>query len=206
MPDTGASKSLTNTQFAEKCSLLMSPTEPTILKQAGGTTLPVSGSTTFSATLANVTTIITAIVADKLHKNLLISWQDFIQLNVINPNFSAQIGETGFSTPSEDFHNIRDKLVGQFQDTLSDDLSPDPMEIPGKAMPIYLQDNAIPSKISIAFIVPLPKQRLATKVILDLLHKQVITKVTKPTQWWAPGFFVPKPNGTTVCLVTDYTN
>ena len=52
---------------------------------------------------------------------------------------------------------------------------------------------------------PLRMQRAATQAILDLLKKQVITKVNKPTPWCVPGFFVPKPNGTFVHLVTDYT-
>ena len=79
------------------------------------------------------------------------------------------------------------------------------MEIPDKAMHIYLQPNAVPNQISIARLVPLPMQCAATQVIHDLLKKQVITKVNKPTPWCAPGFFVPKPNGTSVRLVTDYT-
>lgn len=40
---------------------------------------------------------------------------------------------------------------------LCDSLSPDPMEIPGKAMHIYLQPKAIPSQISIAGLIPLAK-------------------------------------------------
>ena len=79
------------------------------------------------------------------------------------------------------------------------------MSIPVKAMHIYLQPNAIPSQISIARLVSLCMQRAATQVITDLLKKQVIIKVNKPTQWCASGFFVPKPNGTYVRLVTDYT-
>ena len=79
------------------------------------------------------------------------------------------------------------------------------MEIPGKSMHIYLQPNAVPNTISIARLVPLRMQRAANQVISDLLKKQVITKVNKPTPWCDPGFFVPKPNGTSVRLVTDYT-
>ena len=78
------------------------------------------------------------------------------------------------------------------------------MEIPGKAMHIYLQPNAIPNTISIARLVPLCLQSASTQVISDLLKKQVITNVYKPTSWCAPGFFVPKPNGTLVRLLTDY--
>ena len=79
------------------------------------------------------------------------------------------------------------------------------MESPGKAMHIYLQPNAIPNQISIARLVPLHMQCSATQVINDLLEKQVITKVNQPTPWCAPGFFVQKPNGTAVRLVTNYT-
>ena len=79
------------------------------------------------------------------------------------------------------------------------------MEIPGKSMHIYLQTNAVPSTISIARLVPLRMQRAATQVTSDLVKKQVITNVNKPTPWCAPGFFVPKPSGTSVRLVTDYT-
>ena len=97
------------------------------------------------------------------------------------------------------------KIINKFQETLSDDLNPNPMEIPGKSMHIYLQPNAIPNTISIARLVPLWMQSAANQVITDLLKKQVITKVNKPTPWCAPGFFVPKPNWTSVHLVTDYT-
>ena len=72
-------------------------------------------------------------------------------------------------------------------------------------MHIYLQPNAVPNQISIARLVPLRMQLAATQVISDLLIKQVKTKVNMPTPWCAPGFFVPKPNGTSVRLVTDYT-
>ena len=140
-----------------------------------------------------------------LHKNLLISSQDLIALLVINSNFPKQLDDTACSASSENFNDLREKIVYQFQDTLSGDLSPDPMEILGKAMHIYLQPNAVPSQILIARLLPLHMQQAATQVSSDLLWKQVITKVNKPSQWCTPGFFIPKPNGTTVRLVTDYT-
>lgn len=126
-------------------------------------------------------------------------------LRVINSNFPAQLINTACSVDSENLNELRDKVINQFQDTLSNDLSPNPMEITDKAMHMYLQPNAIHSQISIAQLIPLLMQRGATQVITYLLHKQVITKVNKPTQWGAPGFFVSKPNGTTVHLVTYYT-
>ena len=180
------------------------PLAPTILRQAGGTTLPVCCFTIFDATLNNLSTSIRAIIASKLHKNLLISWQDLISLKVINKNFPSQIQEV-HSVQQVQFDSTRARIFDKFQETLSDDLNPKPMEIPGKSMHIYLQPNAVPNTISISHLIPLRMQRVATQVISGLLKKQVITKVNKPTPWCAPGFFVPKPNGTSVRLVTDYT-
>ena len=93
LPDTGASKSLINEQFAIQCGLKILHLAPTILHQAGGSTLPVCGYTVFEASLNNLVTSIRSIVVKKLHKNLLISWQDIISLKVINENFPAQIQE-----------------------------------------------------------------------------------------------------------------
>ena len=161
---------------------------PTILRQAGGSTLPVCGFTIFDAILNNVSASICAIVVTKLHKNLLISWQDLISLKVINEKFPAQIQEV-HSAEQELFESTRLNIISKFQETLSDDLNPNPIEIPGKSMHIYLQPNAVPNTISIARLIPLRMQRAANQVITDLLKKQVITKVNKPTPWCAPGFF-----------------
>lgn len=140
-----------------------------MLCQAGGTTLPVSGSANFSTTLNSITITIKAIVVKDLHKNLLISWQDLIALLVINSNFPKQLDDTACSASSENFNDLREKIVYQFQDTLSGDLSPDPMEILGKAMHIYLQPNAVPSQILIARLLPLHMQQAAAQVSSDLL-------------------------------------
>ena len=166
--------------------------------------MPVCDFTIFDATLNNFGTSIRAIVVTELHKNLLISWQDLISLKVINENFPAQIQEV-HSVEQDQFESTRIRIINRFQETLSDDLSSNPMEIPGKSMHIYVQPNAVPNTISIARLVPLRMQCAANQVISDLLKKQVITKVNKPTPWCTPGFFVPKPNGTSVRLVTDYT-
>ena len=140
------------------------PLAPTILRQAGGTSLTVCGFTTFEATLNNVSTSICAIVVSKLHKNLLISWQDLISLQVINKNFPAQLQEV-HSVQQEQFNSTRAQIIDKFQDIFSDDLNPKPMEIPGKSMHIYLQQNAVPNTISIARLVPLSMQGAATQVI-----------------------------------------
>ena len=76
---------------------------PTILQQAGGSTLPVSGYTTFGATLQDVCTPIKAVVVSNLHKNLLISWQDLIALQMINKKFPAQLSKQACSVTQDNF-------------------------------------------------------------------------------------------------------
>ena len=122
---------------------------PTILRQAGGSTLPVCGYTVFEASLNNTVTSIRAVVVTKLHKNLLISWQDLISLKVINENFPTQI-QVVHAAEQELYESSRLHIINKFQETLSDDLNPNPMEIPGKSMHIYLQPIAVPNSISIA--------------------------------------------------------
>ena len=91
---------------------------------------------------------------------------------------AAQIQEV-HAAEQELYESSRIQIINKFQETLSDDLNPNPMEIPGKSMHIYLQPNAVPNSISIAKLVPLCMQRAANQVISDLLKKQVITKVNK---------------------------
>ena len=174
LPDTGASKMLIN-EYARKCGLSIFPLAPIILRQAGGSALPVSGYTKFDATLQDVCSLIKAIVVTNLHKNLLISRQDLIALQVIYKKNPAQLSKQACSVTQDNFDFLKANIIARYQETLSDDLNPDLMEMTGNAMHIYLQPNAVPSQISITRLVPLRMQHAASQVIADLLKKQVIT-------------------------------
>ena len=111
---------------------------PTISRQPGCSTLPVSGYTTFDATLQDVCTPIKAIVVTNLHKNLLISWQDLIAVRVINKKNPAKLSQQARSVTQDNFESLKANIITRYQETLSDDLNPESMEIPVKAMHIYL--------------------------------------------------------------------
>ena len=119
LPDTGASKTLINEVFAQKCSLPISPIAPTILRQAGGYTLPVSGYTSFTATLQDICTPIKAIVVKNLNKNLLISWQDLIALKVINKNFHAKLNKQACSVTHDNFDSLKANIITKFPEPTS---------------------------------------------------------------------------------------
>ena len=98
----------------EKCGLRILPLAPTILGQAGGSNLPVSGYTTFDATLQDVCTPIRAIVVSNLHKNLFISWQDLIAQRVINKNFPAQLREQACLVTPDKFESLKANIVTRY--------------------------------------------------------------------------------------------
>ena len=96
------------------------------------------------------------------------------------------------------------KLMKRFDTVFSDELSETPMKAP--PMKIHLKDNAKPFRISTARQVPLRFKEESDKEVQSYIDKGVIVKVTEPTTWCAPGFFVPKPDGKSrVRMVTDFT-
>ena len=92
----------------------------------------------------------------------------------------------------------------KFKGTISDELNARPMAVP--PMKIYLKDsNVKPTRTSTARAVPKRFEAPAKKAVLDLIKKGVIIRVTTPTEWCSPAFFVSKADGKNVHMVTDFT-
>ena len=72
-------------------------------------------------------------------------------------------------------------------------------------MRIELTKDARPVYCSAPRKVPVRFEAEAEATVKELLRKGVIAQVTEPTRWCSPAFFVPKPDGKRVRLVTDYT-
>ena len=85
-----------------------------------------------------------------------------------------------------------------------DSLTEEPMNVPD--MHIYLSENAIPYRISTPHQVPLRFQEEADQTIVKLMKAGVIVKVDGPEPCCAPAFFVPKADGVSVRMVTDFTD
>ena len=80
------------------------------------------------------------------------------------------------------------KIMRKFDTVFSDELSEEPMRAP--AMKIHLKPNAKPLRISTARQVPLRFKEESEKEVQSYIDKGIIVKVTEPTTWCAPGFFV----------------
>ena len=101
---------------------------------------------------------------------------------------------------------ITEELKEEYKDVIKDKLPTEPMA--GGNVKIILKENKkiVPEKISVPRRTPLHWQKMAKKLIQDLLEAGVIVEVTEVTEWINPAFFVDKP-GTIpqkIRLVTDY--
>ena len=72
-------------------------------------------------------------------------------------------------------------------------------------MHINMNKDATSHQEVVARRIPLRYKPQTDSVVQDLIDKNVITKADKPTKWVSAAFFVPKPDGVQMLLVTDYT-
>ena len=169
------------------------------MEAANGSAIDILGTCTFQATFPETgqSTEIMALVA-KDTRDILISWHDLIDLGwELKHQLRALHSSESASQAS------MSKIMKSFDSVFSDELSEEPMRAP--AMKIHLKPNAKPLRISTARQVPLRFKEESDKEVQSYIDKGVIVKVTEPTTWCAPGFFVPKSDGKRVRMVTDFT-
>jgi hypothetical protein len=137
-----------------------------------------------------------AIVARDLSHNVLVSWHDLQQLGVISPSFPACATTNRLKCAAE-------LIMDEFPSVFKNELSSKPMNVGN--MKIHLTPSSVPYRVSTPRQIPLRFQGAAEETIQDLIDSEVIVREMGPTDWCAPAFFVPKPDGKRVRLVTDYT-
>ena len=96
---------------------------------------------------------------------------------------------------------MKEYVVEKYPEVFKDELSKEPII----EMRIALCDNAVPYCIKTPCQVPLRYYEAVYKVFDDLIQSKVIAKETRLPEWCSPAFFVPKPDGVRVRLVTNYT-
>ena len=126
---------------------------------------------------------------------VLLLWHDLIRLNIINENFPQTVN----SVASSSHLGVLDKYPGVFKDTLD----PEPMVT--EKVHLFLKPNATPYRMSGARQIPLRFREPAEACIKELLNKKVITPCHEPTEWCSLAFFIVKPIGKSVRMVTDFT-
>ena len=74
-----------------------------------------------------------------------------------------------------------------------------------KQVHLFLKPYATPYCVSAGQQIPLRFREPAEACVKELLAKKVITPSHEPTEWCSPAFFVVKPDGKNVRMVTDFT-
>ena len=111
-------------------------------------------------------------------------------------NSSSTISTKLHSTRISELAKRHCQIAIASAEMLNDSLSPIPMRTPDGHMHISVDQHATPHQEVVARRIPLRYKPQRDSVVQDLIDKNVIT---------SPAFFVPKPDGIHMRLVTDYT-
>ena len=224
-PDTGSSHTLINHDVAARHGLAYDPNHNAILKNASGTNMEITGITKITLQIGKHKSSRTAIIVRNLNHKILIGWKSCIELALIPTNFPQQMRTDGkpilvpdnctnkecnetYSMSTASRNSLTPKeiavaLTKEFRSVLSDELSTKPM----KARPMHIHIKTVykPYRTTVARTIPKRYEAPAKTAIKELIKRGVIIPVTEPTEWCSPAFFVSKPDGKRVRLVTDFT-
>ena len=211
LPDSGATQTVVGSPVARRHNLNVLQ-QGARLAGLGDFDLRSEGTVVLRAsTSSGRSTIIQALVSPVVGDQVFVSWHDLVALHYLPRTFPTHPDDIA-ATPMArcDATNdlsaaVRSSLITEFsQYVLSDLLHERPMSV-GGPMKVYLRPDARPTYCSSPRKVPIRYEEEAEATVDELSKKGVIARVTTPTEWCSPAFFVPKPDGKRVRLVTDYT-
>jgi hypothetical protein len=198
-PDTGCTRTIISGKIA-KANNLRILSDDTVLIAANGEKMNVIGKTDLTARTNDREATISALVSDVVAEDMLLSWQDLIRLGVISKNFpNTEAKARGVASDS-----LVKKLIADYPDVISDTLPSEPITT-GDPMTINLLPNAVPKKVTAARRIPKRYEKEANDCLKGFIKDGIIQRVEETTDWCCPAFFVPKPDGIRVRLVTDFT-
>ena len=185
-PDTGSGASLISSDLIAHHSIWMVDLiDDATFVSVNGEEIPVIGDVHATISLANSNVAdVHFVVSPCLRNDVILRYKKLKELHVVN--------------------KLKEALVTEFKDVLTSALPKEAMV--GGFMDIHLNDrvDVPPTKVTTARPVPLHFRKEADEVIEKALVEGIIARVTQPTTWCSPAFFVRKPNGG-LRLVTDFT-
>ena len=201
-PDTGSATTLIAADLARKNDIQAS--NPSYIKyiNVSGDPVPTIGITPVQLSTSNHCVAHTnAVITLAISNEIIIGRDDLRNLGVIPRQFPNPV----YFVVENKYSEMRDSLIKNNPDVLTDDLPKHFMETGCISMKIHLTPGEkTPFRISTARQIPLHWREKAEQIVKKLLEGGVITPQTDPTEWCAPGFFVAKKNGD-LRLVVDFT-
>ena len=137
-------------------------------------------------------------------KSLLLAWYHCRSLGLLSEKFPGPAkGQVANITLEDSLEAVK----ADFSDVLSDSIAVAKGKMNRRPpMKIQLREDIdyTPLRVHVARNVPRHLQADAEKLTKETLESRLIEPVDEPTDWCAPSFFVQKPSGRGVRLVTDF--
>ena len=199
-PDTGSATTLLSSDIALQQKIPVTrPHPPPKFVSVNGDPVLTTGVVEIVLQAPSSWIRTSAVMSPAIKNDLIVGFKDLKRLKVIPDGFPLR----RIDTESNQIQALRNSLIREFQDVLTDSLPEGSME--GSPMKIFLTPGEkVPFRISTARPVPHHWEEKAKKAIQQLIDSKVIAKMSDPSDWCAPGFFVAKSNGE-VRLVVDFT-
>jgi hypothetical protein len=164
------------------------------------------------ATVNGQETLINGLVSDDMHDEILLSWHDMVGLGILSPQFphgTVDVPAPAKAVPQplvvfrirkaptdpEVPQNLEAMKI-KFADVLGTTLDEAAGSMKGPKMTIRLKEERVkPLSITTARQIPLHLNKMAEKLVAELIKSKVLVAETGPTEWCSPAHFVPKPGG-----------
>ena len=195
-PDTGTTAPLISLDLVRRYGIRFDKSRKPPVVNASNEPMKVAGvaEITFKMNKEKVTRDV--IVSPDMDNEILLDWQSLQGLRIIPMNFPEQIKRTsGWKN--------RDYWIRKYPAVFNGE-SFDPMN--GPKMVIELKDGPVkPTVTKIPRKIPVHLEDKAHSEIKEYVKLGIIEPVEHPTDWVSPAFFVPKPDGKNIRLVTDFS-
>ena len=199
-PDTGSATTVLSSDIAVKHRIpINKQAPPANFVSVNGDPVPTTGVVEIVLQAPSSSTKTSAVVSPAVKDEIIVGFKDLKNLGVIPEGFPLR----KIDREATQIQALRDSLIIEFKDVLTDSLPGESMG--GSPMKIFLTPGQKePFRISTARPVPHHWEEKAKKAIQQLIDSKVIATMSDPSDWCAPGFFVPKSNGE-LRLVVDFT-
>ena len=209
LPDTGATRSIIDASLAHTYGIVTSTRRKERITTASGEGMRCLGTVFLDVSFGDKVVKVDALVAVGLQAGFLLSWHDLQRLDVLTQTFpSPPRSRRNPHATVAVIHTSTDTIAGLLKEysDVFDDSEVTPMNGPPMTVHLRTDDpDYYPSRCLTARLIPKHYQSAAQEAIDLFVKSGVIEKVSGPTDWISPAFFVPKANGK-VRLVVDYSN
>lgn len=150
------------------------------------------------------------LISPKISKPL-ICYRDLLDLGFLQQSFPInRVTEVKKTNVSADKNNEEDKISKRVNKLLDkypkvfQEAEFEPMKFPALKLVLDPKKEIVPYHSMVARKYPVNLEEAALKELRRLEKLGVIAKVIEPSEWCAPSFFIPKPNGD-VRLIADFS-